>query len=185
MLKKQNNKSLVVVDIQLDFCEGGILAAKDTPSIFEPLNNYIKEQENLGSMIVYSRDWHPKNHPSFKNQGGIWDNHCIAGSEGAAFHKKLYISDIAVLINKGRSHGGEGYSVFDHTSFDKFLRAHNITDLTFTGIAIEYCVKYSAIDAAKLGYKTTVIKNLTRGIGSEEDFNTTWLDLQKLGIACI
>lgn len=138
---------LLIVDPQNDFITGS-LAVKDAADIIPILNEYGKKILN----IAVSRDWHPFNHMSFTEQGGPWPAHCVANTEGAAFHKDLapYIKNPALIINKAVDHNVDAYSAFDNTRLAKIIENAGIKSLFVGGLATDYCVKATVLDALKI-----------------------------------
>ncbi|MGV3279178.1 isochorismatase family protein [Rickettsiales bacterium LUAb2] len=181
-----NKSALLIIDVQVDFCTGGVLAARDTNSLIPNLNNYIKQAEAHNLYIVYTRDWHSLSHKSLKNNGGIWDNHCIQNTKGAEFNQQLYFPKNYLVVNKGEIDDNEGYSAFDATDLHQKLQKSSIKEIIITGIAIEYCVASTAFESLKLGYSTKIVKDLTRGIEvSTGDIENTWQKLQSQGIILV
>jgi nicotinamidase/pyrazinamidase len=160
--------ALIVVDVQKDFCEGGALSAADTLSLLEPLAKQIQEARRKGALIVYTRDWHPKNHSSFRAQGGPWPIHCVADSPGAQLMPPLQAQKEDVLVNKGVSVEGAGYSGFEDTGLAERLRAEGVQKVGVTGIATEYCVRATALDSIKARFDTTVLSDLIRAVSPAE-----------------
>jgi nicotinamidase/pyrazinamidase len=160
--------ALIVVDVQKDFCEGGTLSAADTLSLLEPLSKQIQEARRKGAAIVYTRDWHPKNHSSFQPQGGPWPVHCVAESNGAQLMPPLEAQKEDVIVNKGVSAEGAGYSGFEDTGLAERLRAAGVQRVGVTGIATEYCVRATALDSARARFDTTVLSDLIRAVNPAE-----------------
>lgn len=182
-------RALIVVDLQVDFCPGGALAVTGGDEIVGAVNDLMPDFD----AVVLTQDWHPADHSSFAaNHPGaapfstvqmpygpqvLWPTHCVIGSPGAAFHPAL-AGDVAdLVIRKGFRPGIDSYSAFfdnDHatpTGLAGYLRDRGLTDLTFVGLALDFCVAWSAIDAANLGFRATVIEDATRAIdldGSRE-----------------
>lgn len=161
-------RALIVVDVQRDFCDGGELPAKDTASLLSPLDAFIKECRGVGCLIVFTQDWHPINHGSFLVNGGTWPVHCVANTRGAELMPPLeadHGKDVVVLM-KGEDPSSAGYSAFDSTQLDEELRNKGIDSIGVCGIATEYCVNFTALDAQRSGYKTCVLVDLTRSINT-------------------
>jgi nicotinamidase/pyrazinamidase len=174
--------ALIVIDVQNDFCPGGALAVTDGDAIIPGINALMAEFP----VRVLTQDWHPANHSSFaSNHPGaapfsmidmpygpqvLWPVHCVQGSEGAAFHKVLATDPADLVIRKGFRAEIDSYSAFfenDHktpTGLEGYLRTRGVTHLTFVGLATDFCVAYSAIDAARLGFSATVREDLCRAI---------------------
>lgn len=162
-------RALIVVDVQNDFCPGGSLPVPNGADIV-PVINAIRDKFDI---VVFTMDSHPKDHCSFKDNGGIWPNHCIIRSEGHLLRADLNarIDDFYVL--KGQNPKFDSYSGFkddggEETILNALLKAQNIDQIYVCGLALEYCVAFTAIDGAKLGHKTIVITDASRHIGDEE-----------------
>lgn len=162
-------KALVVVDVQNDFCPGGTLAVTDGDKVIEPINDLIRKFESDGLPIVFTRDWHPVNHSSFIENGGIWPSHCVAGSKGAEFHPNLYFPSVAFLVSKATEPDFEAYSGFQGTGLASWLRLIEVDELMVTGLATDYCVKNTVIDALKLGFSVNVVKEAIRAVNVNPD----------------
>lgn len=173
--------ALVVVDVQKDFCEGGALSAADTLSLLGPLSEEIQNARRKGAVIVYTRDWHPKSHSSFRAQGGPWPEHCVAGSNGAQLMAPLEPQRQDVIVNKGVSLEGAGYSGFEDTGLAGRLRAEDVKRLGITGIATEYCVRATALDGLRAGFEVTVLDDLIRAVDPAETQNVL-SELQAAGV---
>jgi nicotinamidase/pyrazinamidase len=161
-------KAIIVIDVQRDFCQGGALAAVDTLSLLEPLQKSIEIARQRGDVIVYTQDWHPKTHKSFKPNGGKWPVHCVACSWGAELMPPLAVCLGDSLIKKGISPDDEGYSAFKATGLAEQLRSINIESIAVTGIATEFCVYASAKDAVEEGFKVYLLTDLVRPVDPKE-----------------
>ena len=173
--------ALIVVDVQRDFCEGGALAATDTLSLLQPLQKCIDEARGAGAVIVYTRDWHPDDHSSFAAGGGPWPVHCVADTEGAEFMPPLKPEKGDFIISKGIPIDGPGYSGFDDTGLAERLGQSGIDRVAVSGIATEYCVRATALDAAKAGFETAVLRDLVRAVRPEETPKVL-SDLERAGV---
>jgi len=173
--------ALVVVDVQRDFCEGGALAAGNTLSLLEPLKNFIEEARRKGVLVVFTQDWHPENHSSFKMNGGPWPVHCVAGQSGADLMPPLRAEAGDVVIHKGVGVDGAGYSGFDQTPLEKELHAKEITRVGVAGIATEYCVRATALDALKAKFETAILTDLIRAV-RDADVPTIVEEMKNAGI---
>ena len=155
---------LIVVDVQNDFCPGGALEVKNGDEIIQGINNIQK----LFSNIVFSRDWHPADHFSFSKIpefiDNSWPSHCVENTKGAMFHPDLKISKNAIIINKGTNSDKEAYSAFDATDLTEQLKEMKIGRVFVCGLALDYCVKFTALDSLNNGFETILIENLTRGV---------------------
>jgi len=173
--------ALIVIDVQNDFCPGGALAVAGGDEIVAPINALMDEF----AVVVLTQDWHPKGHSSFASshtgaapfssvtmpygEQTLWPDHCIQGTEGAAFHPALR-TDADLIIRKGMNSAIDSYSAFFEndwttpTGLEGYLRTRGITTLALVGLATDYCVAYSALDAARLGFAVTVRTDLCRAI---------------------
>jgi nicotinamidase/pyrazinamidase len=173
--------ALVVVDVQKDFCEGGALAAANTMSLLAPLKTFIDEARRRGVLIVYTRDWHPDDHSSFHTAGGPWPVHCVAEQQGSELMAPLHAEPQDLMIHKGVGVEGAGYSGFDETVLEPELLKEGITKVGIAGIATEYCVRATALDAHKAKFDTTVLNDLIRAV-KHEDGPRVLAELRQAGI---
>ena len=179
---KPANEALIVIDVQNDFCPGGALAVAGGDEIISRINGLMDDF----ATVVLTQDWHPANHASFAaNHPGaapfsliqmpygpqvLWPTHCVIGSAGAAFHSDLRTDPAQMVIRKGFRPEIDSYSAFfenDHvtpTGLEGYLRSRGVTAVTLVGLATDYCVAYSALDAARLGFAATVLEGATRAI---------------------
>lgn len=153
--------ALLVVDVQRDFCPGGALAVPQGDRIVPAINRLL----GLTHWVtVATRDWHPPDHCSFTAQGGIWPAHCVAHTDGAAFHPELQVSRIRHLVSKAVTKGSEAYSGFQGTDLARLLRSSNLRRVFVCGLATDYCVKATALDARHAGLDVVVIEDAIRGV---------------------
>lgn len=182
--------ALIVIDMQNDFCPGGALAVAGGDQIVAPINDMMRDFD----AVVLTQDWHPADHSSFAENHRdaqpfsmtqmpygpqvLWPRHCVIGSEGADFHSGLRLDRADLVIRKGFRRQIDSYSAFfenDHkttTGLAGYLRDRGLTDLTLVGLAHDFCVAWSAIDAARLGFSVRVVEAATRAIdlnGSRDD----------------
>ena len=157
------NSALIVVDMQNDFINGS-LAVPNADTIIPVVNEYIKLFEKNNLMVVFTRDWHPENHCSFKENGGIWPKHCVQNTTGAEFHKDLYIPKNSYIISKAFLPDLEAYSAFEKTELDDLLKKNNINTVFVCGLATDYCVKQTVLSALKLGYKVYLLVDAIKGV---------------------
>jgi len=155
-------EALVIVDFQNDFTPGGALAVPHGDEI----GDRVRELLNSGrfELVVATRDWHPPNHGSFAEQGGPWPPHCVAGTPGAELHDAVPRDRVDVVIDKGTDPATEGYSGFDGTDLATLLRERGIDRITVAGLATDYCVRATALDALEAGFAVTVDDGASRGI---------------------
>ncbi len=157
------NKALIVVDTQVDFCPGGRYPIPNGDKVVGPLNKLISHANNSGWKIFASRDWHKKE--LFKDKPD--KTHCVQNTKGAKYHPDLNIGKNIPIISKGSDELGERhYSAFngDNLSLHKLLTENNVNEVYIGGLALDYCVKGTALDSSKLGYKTIVIKEATKPV---------------------
>jgi nicotinamidase/pyrazinamidase len=155
-------RALIIVDFQNDFTPGGALAVADGDAIADRLNELAASDEF--DLVVATRDWHPPDHGSFAEQGGPWPVHCVQGSEGAELHPALERAAIDVIVDKGQDRHTEGYSGFEATGLAELLRARDIESVTVVGLATDYCVKNTALDALREGFTVVVDSSAARGV---------------------
>jgi nicotinamidase/pyrazinamidase len=158
-------EALVIVDFQNDFTPGGALAVPHGDEIAERLNELAASDRF--DLVVATRDWHPPEHSSFAAQGGPWPPHCVAGTEGAELHPGLDAALVDVVVDKGTDPATEGYSGFDGTELATLLRDRGIDRVTVAGLATDYCVRATALDALQAGFAVTVDGGASRGIDPE------------------
>ncbi len=160
----RNEDALVIVDVQRDFCHGGALPVPEGDHVVAILNKYIMKFSEAGALIVATRDWHPPNHMSFRECGGVWPPHCIQRTEGAEFHPNLRIPEEAKVVSKATEPNEEAYSAFDGTSLETELKIIGIRRVFVGGLATDYCVKSTVLDAQKLGFETILLVDAIRGV---------------------
>lgn len=161
--------ALLVVDVQNDFCPGGALAVPEGDRVVPVLNDWLDRWARAGAPVYASRDWHPIATTHFATFGGRWPPHCVAGSPGAAFHPALRLPPHAIIVTKGNESGADGYSAFEGrtsagTSLADDLRARHVTHLVVGGLATDYCVRASVLDALRHGFEVSVIEEAIRGV---------------------
>jgi nicotinamidase/pyrazinamidase len=159
-------RALIIVDFQNDFCPGGALAVPEGDEIAGRLNELAGSGEF--GFVVATRDWHPPDHGSFAAQGGPWPVHCVAGTPGAELHHGLDPTPIDAVVDKGQDPGTEGYSGFEGTELASLLRERGVSEVTVVGLATDYCVKNTALDALREGFNVTVDSTATRGVDVQE-----------------
>jgi nicotinamidase/pyrazinamidase len=153
-------RALIVVDVQNDFCPGGALAVRDGDAVVEPINRMARE----APFVVATRDWHPHDHGSFAQHGGPWPLHCVHDTYGAALHDGIDRSQIDAIVDKGHAPGQEGYSGFEATGLERLLRDHDVETVDVAGLALDYCVKATALDAKRAGFDVFVHRAATRAV---------------------
>ncbi len=175
-------KTLIVIDVQNDFCPGGSLAVPEGDTIIPGINAAMADYD----AVILTQDWHPAGHSSFASSHPgkqdmdlidmpygpqvLWPDHCIQGTSGAEFHPDLNTDRADLIIRKGFNPAIDSYSAFFEndqstpTGLEGYLRTRGLTDLTMVGLATDFCVNYSALDAAKLGFTVTARIDLCRAI---------------------
>ena len=157
--------ALIVVDVQRDFMPGGALPVPEGDRVVGPLNEYIGLFERMGLPVFFTRDWHPKDHISFKGYGGIWPPHCVQDTEGAMFHPDLKIpSDNKFIISKGTSRDFDAYSGFQGTILADLLRERGVKRVFVGGVATDYCVKNTVIGAINEGFGAILLLDAVKGV---------------------
>jgi nicotinamidase/pyrazinamidase len=163
-------RALLVIDVQNDFCPGGALAVPGGDEVIPVLNQSIQKFVSAGYPVFASRDWHPEESAHFQARGGPWPPHCIQGTKGAEFHQDLELPDSTVVVTAGDDpEEDEGYSAFEGKVPDggplaDALRAEGVDEVFIGGLATDYCVRASALDAVKAGFRTHLLLDAIRGI---------------------
>jgi nicotinamidase/pyrazinamidase len=195
------NEALIVIDVQNDFCPGGALAVEDGDAVVPVINGLIERFDH----VVLTQDWHPEGHSSFaSSQQGkapfetvempygsqtLWPDHCVQGTKGAAFHEGLAWDKAELVIRKGFRSAIDSYSAFfenDHetpTGLSGYLRERGITRVTLAGLATDFCVAYSAIDARRQGFEATVIMDACRAIDLGGSLSAMTAKMKEAGVA--
>jgi len=194
------NEALIVIDVQNDFCPGGALAVAGGDEIISRINGLMDEFQT----VVLTQDWHPAGHMSFAaNHPGaepfsltdmpygtqvLWPTHCVIGTDGAAFHRDLRTDPAQMVIRKGFRPQIDSYSAFFEndrktaTGLDGYLRNRGVTSVTLVGLAMDYCVAYSALDAAGLGFASTVLSGACRAIDLNGSLAEAQRQMQAAGV---
>ena len=170
----KTRKALLIVDLQNDFCPGGALAVPEGDQIISNLNQYIEIFSKNKLPIFASRDWHPKETSHFKDQGGLWPPHCVQNTEGALFHPELKLPKETIILSKGMDPETDSYSAFqaqdsNGRQFEDMLRESGIEELYIGGLATDYCVKSSALDALSKGFKVKLMIDAIKGVNIKPD----------------
>ena len=196
-------RALIVIDVQNDFCPGGALAVAEGDRIVPGINALMADYD----AVILTQDWHPAGHSSFacSHPGKapmemtdmpygpqvLWPDHCVQGSHGAAFHADLATDPADLVIRKGYNPAIDSYSAFfenDHTTptgLEGYLRSRGITTLTMVGLATDFCVNFSAVDAAKLGFDVTVDTALCRGIDLDGSLAASLEGMKQAGVKVV
>jgi nicotinamidase/pyrazinamidase len=161
--------ALIVVDVQNDFCPGGSLAVAEGDAVVPVLNEYMARAADAGVPIFASRDWHPEHTRHFVAEGGPWPPHCVQGTHGAEFHPDLRLPLGAVVVSKGMSGEDQGYSALEAVQPDgrpllDVLRALGVQHVYVGGLATDYCVRMTVLDALKAGFATSVLIDAVRAV---------------------
>jgi len=178
--------ALLIVDTQNCFMPGGPVPVPHGDEVVPVLNRWIEKAQKEGAFIAASRDWHPENHTSFKAQGGPWEPHCVQGTEGAAFHPDLRLPRNALVVSKGDDPDSEAYSAFQGTGLARKLRERGIETLWIGGLALDYCVKETVLDARREGFDVRLIRNATRAVNAEPgDGERALEEMQEAGASVV
>jgi nicotinamidase/pyrazinamidase len=156
-------QALIVVDVQNDFCPGGALAVRHGDDVIEPLNKLIDEFLERGAPVYKSRDWHSPTTKHFAAYGGTWPVHCVQNTRGAEFHPSLRDDPRITVISKGLG-DTDCYSAFDETDLAAQLQKQNVEEVVVGGLATDYCVKNTVLDALKHGFKVKAVENAMRAV---------------------
>ena len=159
----------VIVDVQNDFFPDGALPVPEGDHVIPVLNDYIRIFKKANARIFATRDWHPPNHISFKAHGGSWPTHCVQNTEGAKFHSDLNLPSDTAIVSKAMDPFREAYSGFDATELVNMLKTQGTTRVFVGGLATDYCVKNTVLDARKLGFEVVLLLDASRGINAEPD----------------
>ncbi len=197
------SEALIVIDVQNDFCPGGALAVADGDVIIPEINTMMDEFP----VVVLTQDWHPAGHSSFASSHSgkspfdmiempygpqvLWPDHCIQGSGGADFHSDLHLEPANMIIRKGLNPAIDSYSAFfendkkTSTGLDGYLKALGITHVTLVGLATDFCVHFSAVDAATLGFNVTLHQSACRGIDMDGSMDVALQAMQDAGVTIV
>ena len=158
-----SKKCLLIVDLQNDFCPGGALAVKDGDKIVEPINNIMDKFD----LVIASKDMHPEKTVHFEK----WPVHCVKNTFGSEFHPELKSEKIDFVFEKGTGNKDDGYSAFEATNknLEEFLKENNVSELYVCGLATDYCVKATVLDALKRGFKTFVLTDCIKAVNLNPD----------------
>lgn len=171
---------LIVVDVQNDFCPGGALAVPDGDAVIGPINELMEQ----AGFVLATRDWHPPDHGSFQSEGGRWPAHCVAETPGAQLRSGLELDRIDEVVDKGRDPDADGYSGFESTGLGRLLREHGVDTVHVAGLALDYCVRATALDARREGFDVVVHRGATRAI-DDEDGERAVAELREAGVQVV
>lgn len=193
------SEALIMVDVQNDFCPGGVLAVEGGDMVVPVLNRL----QGQFKTVVLTQDWHPADHRSFASQHGaepfsvttmpygeqvLWPDHCVQGSAGAEFHPDLETDRVQLIIRKGFRPEIDSYSAFFEndrttvTGLSGYLRERGVESITLAGLATDFCVAYSALDAVKLGFRARVIEDASRAIDLDGSLQARMQEMQEAGV---
>lgn len=198
--------ALIIVDVQNDFCDGGALEVKQGNDVIPVINNLVKSKKF--DFVIATQDWHPKNHKSFASNHNnknvydviklngisqvLWPDHCVQRTKGSRFHKDLNLGKVYRIFKKGTNPDFDSYSGFydnDHkssTGLTEYLRKNSIEKNYICGLATDFCVKFTALDSAKEGFKTLVIKDAVRGVNiNKDDSKNSFKEMKENGVKII
>lgn len=161
--------AVLLVDVQNDFCKGGALAVPDGDAVVPVCNKLLELAAAHRCPVLASRDRHPADHCSFKEQGGTWPPHCVTRTPGAEIHSGVELPVDAMIIDKGTSQDKDAYSAFDGTPAASILHDAAVKRLIVCGLATDYCVKFTVLDALKEGFKTIVVEDACRAVNVDPD----------------
>jgi nicotinamidase/pyrazinamidase len=156
--------ALVVVDVQNDFCPSGALPVKEGDQVVAVLNRWIEAAREAGAPVIASRDWHPPDHISFEERGGMWPRHCVQGSRGAEFHPELELGEEALVVSKGADPDRDSHSAFDRTELAGELRRLGVRRVWVGGLAQDVCVRATVLDSLREGFETHLLARATRPV---------------------
>jgi nicotinamidase/pyrazinamidase len=203
MTRFSPDTALIVVDVQIDFCPGGALAVGEGHAVVPAINALLP----CFPVRVFTQDWHPPHHESFADNHEaaepfsvtempygpqvLWPTHCVQGSEGAAFHPELDVHAADLILRKGFRAGIDSYSAFfenDHatpTGLAGYLRERGVSKVWLAGLATDFCVGFSAIDAATLGFEVTLVEDATRPIDLDGSLERALRDMRAVGVEVV
>lgn len=156
--------AVLVVDVQTDFCPGGALPIASCSRVIAAIDEWLQAASDSEIPVYASRDWHPRQHASFRENGGEWPPHCVQDTRGAAFHPDLRLPTHTVVVSKGTRLDRDQHSAFDETGLADHLRARGVRRLWVTGLALEVCVRATVLDAVRAGFETHVLLAATGAI---------------------
>ncbi len=165
----KRNSALLIIDVQNDFCPGGALAVPEGDRVVPVINRCIEVFSAQRRPVIASRDWHPEKTSHFSQFGGAWPPHCVQGTEGAKFHPAIQLPARAIIVSKGMEHDRDDYSAFNATDptgtgLGQLLDDLEVEHLYVAGLATDYCVRESVLEALRLGFGVTVIGDAVRGV---------------------
>lgn len=196
-IKPEPDAALIVVDVQNDFCPGGALGVEDGDAVVPVLNEWIAAFRRAGRPVVYTQDWHPANHASFKEQGGIWPVHCVQGTRGAEFHPQLTVD--GYVFRKAFTADKEGYSGFDGflaenvdelgapagPDLASWLKQQGVKKVYVGGLTTDYCVRATVLDAVANGFEVAFIQSASKPVNVQPGDEQKAIDDMKAAGAAV
>jgi nicotinamidase/pyrazinamidase len=175
-------EALIAVDVQRDFCRGGALAVPDGDAVVPEIIRLAAGCD----LVVATRDWHPPDHRSFATEGGPWPVHCVRDTPGAGLHHGLDAARIDRVLDKGADPGLDGYSAFEGTDLARWLRERDVDTVHVAGLALDYCVRATALDAARAGFAVVLHRAATRAVDAVHgDGERALADLRAAGVTVL
>src|SRR5258708_2249780 len=168
-MANEKKKALIVVDVQNDFCPGGSLAVANGDEVVAPLNELMKKFLDRSEPVFKTRDWHPAKTKHFAKYGGVWPVHCVQNTPGAEFHSGLVDDPRITIISKGIDESADGYSGFDGTNLAQNLRDQDVEEVWVGGLATDYCVKHTVLDALREGLEVKALADAMRAVNVKPD----------------
>jgi len=182
------HRGLLVNDVQKDFCDGGALGVPGAEEIVPVINRYIALFAERDLPVFVTRDWHPPQTSHFTTSGGKWPPHCVAGSDGAAFHPALALPAGAIILSKGTRPNEDGYSAFEAhhpgpVRLRECLEAHGVRTMYLAGMATDYCIRATALDGVRQGFTVVVLEDAVRGIDAHPgDLQAALEEMRRAGV---
>lgn len=185
-LLEEPGDALLLVDVQRDFLPGGALGVPDGDAVIAPLNDYLARARRTGAAVVASRDWHPADHCSFHAQGGPWPSHCIAGTPGAELAPELRLPLQTRVVDKATRSDRDAYSAFQDTGLAQALKSRGIRRLAVGGLATDYCVLRTVLDALSAGFQVVVLEDAIRAVDvNPGDGEKAKEQMRRAGAGCL
>lgn len=175
-LKIGSNDALIVVDVQNDFCPGGNAAVEDGDAVARKISDLALNFRSHDGRVFATQDWHPTNHQSFVENGGIWPTHCVRGSQGAEFHSELKLPVGSGIIRKGEDPGTDAYSGFDGTTLSSHLERLDVKRVFVGGLSTEYAVQHTVYDALQKGFAAFVVTDAISAVNANPGDDQRALD---------
>lgn len=181
-MKVSDTDALIVVDVQNDFCPGGKLAVPDGDKVVPVINELVPRF----GLVIATQDFHPPGHSSFESQGGPWPEHCVQGTKGAEFHPELDVSKADEVVQKGTDIETDGYSGFAGTDLADRLRARGVRRVVVAGLATDYCVRATTIEAIEHGFDAAVVSDAVRAVNVQPgDGDAALQEMERTGATLV